>query len=142
MTSSRSMNPALASLAKTCEAIANGRFDDVEELYQVITDEVVDADIRALAETFSGMVVQVEAREFHSSQLIDELRETKRQLEAAEAKLRKENAELKTRLDKFEVTFDEKQAEMEIQQVSDTDYFRSLQSRAKDLRSKYKSRSN
>ncbi|WP_305984969.1 hypothetical protein [Roseibium sp. MMSF_3544] len=139
MSSSQSMNPAVASLARTCEAIANGRFDDVEELYGVITDDSVDADIRALAETFSGMVVQVEAREFHSSQLIEELTETKRQLELAEAKLRKENAELKTRLDKFEVTYDEKQAEMEVQEVTDTDYFRSLQSRAKDLRSKYKS---
>ncbi len=139
MTSSDTMKPALASLARTCEAIANGRFDEVEELYQVITDEGVEHDIRALAETFSGMVVQVEAREFHSSQLIAELTETKRQLEAAEAKLRKENADLKTRLDKFEVTYDKEQAQAEIEQVSDSDYFRSLQSRAKDLRSRYKS---
>lgn len=139
MSSSDTMKPALASLARTCEAIANGRFDDVDELFQVITDTTVEADIRALAETFSGMVVQVEAREFHSSQLISELTETKRRLEAAEAKLRKENAELKTRLDKFEVTYDEEQAKMEIEEVSDTDYFRSLQSRAKDLRSRYKS---
>lgn len=139
MTSSDTMKPALASLARTCEAIANGRFDEVEELYQVITDEGVEADIRALAETFSGMVVQVEAREFHSIQLIAELTETKRQLVAAEAKLRKENAELKTRLDKFEVTYDKEQAQAEIEQVSDSDYFRSLQSRAKDLRSRYKS---
>lgn len=139
MTSSDTMKPALASLARTCEAIANGRFDEVEELYQVITDEGVEHDIRALAETFSGMVVQVEAREFHSSQLIAELTETKRQLERAEAKLRKENADLKTRLDKFEVTYDKEQAQAEIEQVSDSDYFRSLQSRAKDLRSRYKS---
>ncbi|GAB2184746.1 hypothetical protein [Roseibium sp. LAB1] len=139
MTSSDTMKPALASLARTCEAIANGRFDEVEELYQVITDNGVEADIRALAETFSGMVVQVEAREFHSSQLISELTETKRQLEAAEAKLRKENAELKTRLDKFEVTYDQEQAKAEVEQVSESDYFRSLQSRAKDLRSRYKS---
>ncbi|MET1413036.1 hypothetical protein ABVF61_12245 [Roseibium sp. HPY-6] len=139
MSSPQSMNPAVASLARTCEAIANGRFDDVEELFDVITDDAVDRDIRALAETFSGMVVQVEAREFHSSQLIAELTETKRQLEMAEAKLRKENAELKTRLDKFEVSYDEEEAEKEVQEVSDTEYFRSLQSRAKDLRSRYKS---
>jgi len=139
MTSAKSIKPALASLARTCEAIANGRFDDVDDLHQVLTDETVEPDIRALAETFTGMVVQVEAREFHSSQLIAELTETKRQLEAAEARLRKENAELKTRLDKFEVTYDQEQAEQEIKQVSDTDYFKSLQSRAKDLRSRYKS---
>ncbi|MCK7614006.1 hypothetical protein [Roseibium sediminicola] len=139
MSSHDSMKPALASLARTCEAIANGRFDEVDDLFQVITDMSVEDDIRALAETFSGMVVQVEAREFHSSQLIAELTETKRKLEAAEARLRKENAELKTRLDKFEVTYDKEQAKMEIEEVSDSDYFRSLQSRAKDLRSRYKS---
>jgi len=134
-----SMQGAIASLAKTCEAIANGRFDDVDDLYGVITNEEVPAEIRALAESFAGMVVQVEAREFHSTQLISDLSETKRQLEIAEAKLRKENAELKTRLDKFEVAYDKTEAQMEVQKVADSDYFKSLQSRAQDLRSRFKS---
>ncbi|GGB45793.1 hypothetical protein GCM10011316_17350 [Roseibium aquae] len=133
------MEAALASLAKTCEAIANGRFDDIDDLYEVITNEAVPGEIRALAESFAGMVVQVEAREFHSSQLISDLSETKRQLEIAEAKLRKENAELKTRLDKFEVAYDETEAQMEVQKVAESDYFKSLQSRAKQLRSRFKS---
>jgi len=134
-----SMQGAISSLAKTCEAIANGRFDDIDDLYGVITNEDVPSEIRALAESFAGMVVQVEAREFHSTQLIDDLSETKRQLEIAEAKLRKENAELKTRLDKFEVAYDKTEAEMEIQKVAESDYFKSLQSRAQDLRSRFKS---
>ncbi|MTI04411.1 hypothetical protein E1180_02630 [Roseibium denhamense] len=138
MSSPSTIEPAIASLAKTCEAIANGRYEDVEDLYNVITDESVPAAIRGLAETFSSMVVQVEAREFHSSQLIEDLSETRRQLEMAQAKLRKENAELKVRLDKFEVAYDEAEAQMEVEKVADTDYFRSLQSRAKSLRAKYK----
>ncbi len=139
MTSSDALPPAIASLARTCEAIANGRFDDVEELYDVITNEEVSNDIRALAETFSGMVVQVEAREFHANQLIADLTETRRRLEMAEARLQKENKALRNRLDKFEVSYDEAEAQVEVEQVTDTDYFRSLQSRAKVLRSKYKS---
>lgn len=129
---------AIKSLATTCEAIAHGRFDDVDELYDVVTNEGVPEDIRALAETFAGMVVQVEAREFHTSQLIADLTETRRQLEAAEAKLKKENAALRTRLDKLDVTYNEQQAELEIQEVTESDYFRTLQSRAKSLRSKFK----
>lgn len=129
---------AIASLARTCEAIANGRYEDVEELFDVITNQDVPEGIRALAETFSSMVVQVEAREFHSSQLIHDLTETRRKLELAEAKLRKENADLKTRLDKFEVAYDKQEAKLEVEKVADTDYFRALQSQAKSMRSKYK----
>lgn len=138
MSTNDAMQPAIASLAKTCEAIANGRYEDVDGLFEVITNENVPEDIRALAETFSSMVVQVEAREFHSSQLINDLTETRRKLELAESQLRKENADLKTRLDKFEVAYDEQEAKIEVEKVADTDYFRSLQSRAKLMRSKYK----
>lgn len=138
MTLPDALPAAIASLAKTCEAIANGRFDDVEELYDVITNDALPADVRGLAETFSGMVVQVEAREFHANQLIADLTETQRRLEAAEAKLRQENADLRTRLDKLEVTYNEAEAKIEVEQVAESDYFRSLQSRAKSLRSKYK----
>lgn len=141
MSTNDAMQPAITSLAKTCEAIANGRYEDVDGLFDVITNENVPEDIRALAETFSSMVVQVEAREFHSSQLINDLTETRRKLELAEAQLRKENAELKTRLDKFEVAYDEQEAKVEVEKVADTDYFRSLQSRAKSMRSKYKDKS-
>ncbi|MFN3132145.1 MULTISPECIES: hypothetical protein [unclassified Roseibium] len=138
MSSPDAMQPAIASLAKTCEAIANGRYDDVDGLFDIITDKQVPESIRALAETFSSMVVQVEAREFHSGQLIEDLTETRRKLELAEAQLRKENQELKVRLDKFEVAYDEEEAKMEVEKVADTDYFRTLQARAKSMRSKYK----
>jgi hypothetical protein len=49
----------------------------------------------AFAETFASMVVQIEAREFHANQLISELRETQRQLEAAQLRLRQENTDLR-----------------------------------------------
>jgi predicted RNase H-like nuclease (RuvC/YqgF family) len=129
---------AMQALATTCEAIAQGRFEAVDFLFEIVGDETVPDDVRALAETFGSMVVQVEAREFHSQQLIGDLRETQRQLEAAEKQLRRENADLKQKLKKLDVQYDEAQASVEIREIVDTDYFRELQSRAKMLRSKFK----
>lgn len=128
----------MASLASTCEAIAQGQFEDMDLLFGIVADEKLPGDIRELAETFAGMVVQVEAREFHAGQLIDELKETQRQLEAAQQALKKENTDLRQRLKKLDVTFDEEQAELEIREIADSEYFRDLQQRAKSLRAKFK----
>jgi hypothetical protein len=129
---------AMESLAATCEAIAQGRFEEVELLFGIVADETQPADIRGLAETFGAMVVQIEAREFHANQLISDLKETQRQLEAAEKQLRRENANLKQQLKKLDVQYDEARASIEITEIAETDYFRELQSRAKSLRSKFK----
>lgn len=128
----------MASLGTTCEAIAQGRFEDMEQLFEIVADEALPTDIRALAETFAAMVVQVEAREFHANQLIGELKETQRQLEAAQNALRKENSDLRQRLKKLDVKYDEQQAEQEIREIADSEYFRDLQQRAKSLRSRFK----
>ncbi|MTI42552.1 hypothetical protein JM93_04340 [Roseibium hamelinense] len=130
---------AVTSLAKTCEAIANGRFDDVDDLYQVITDTESPEDIRALAESFAGMVVQVEAREFHSSQLISDLQATKRKLEAAEQRLRKENVVLRSKLQKYDVAYDKDEAASEVEKVAESEYFKNLQAQARSLRARFKS---
>ena len=82
--------------------------------------------------------MQIEAREFHANQLITELRETQRQLTAAQKRLRQENTDLRFRLRKLEVQFDETQASQEVSEIADSDYFRELQQRAKSLRTKFK----
>lgn len=136
------MKPAspIESLAMTCEAIAKGRFEDIEGLFDIVSDTALPEDVRALAETFAGMVVQIEAREFHSSQLIAELKEAQRQLEAARRKLQSENSDLRQRLKKLDVHYDESQAEEEVREIAESDYFRELQERAKSMRSRYKSK--
>lgn len=135
----RERRKAMDGLAATCEAIAQGRFEAVDLLFEIVGDEAVPEDIRALAETFGSMVVQIEAREFHAQQLIADLRETQRQLEAAEKQLRRENADLKQKLKKLDVHYDHAQASMEVLEIVESDYFRDLQSRAKSLRSKFRS---
>jgi hypothetical protein len=129
---------AIEGLAATCEAIAGGRFEDIERLFAIVSNVEVPADIRGLAETFASMVVQIEAREFHANQLISELRETQRQLEAAQLRLRQENTDLRFRLRKLEVQYDTVQANREVTEIADSDYFRELQQRAKSMRNKFK----
>lgn len=127
------------SLATTCEAIARGNFEDMEGLFEIVADDALPADIRGLAETFASMVVQVEAREFHAAQLIADLKETQRQLEAAQKKLKSENTDLRQRLKTLEVEYDRSEASREVAEIADSDYFQELQQRAKSLRKKYKS---
>ena len=129
---------AVESLASTCEAIAKGQFDDIDDLFAVVSDMDVSEDIRGLAESFAGMVVQVEAREFHANQLIADLKETQRQLQAAQQQLKRENTDLRERLKKLDVEYDETQASLEIAEIVESDYFRELQQRAKSLRTKFK----
>ena len=129
---------AIEGLAATCEAIASGRFEDIERLFAIVSNVDVPADIRGLAETFASMVVQIEAREFHANQLISELRETQRQLEAAQLRLRQENTDLRFRLRKLEVQYDQVEASREVSEIAESDYFRELQQRAKSMRTKFK----
>lgn len=129
---------AIESLAATCEAIARGSFEDADLLFDIVADEAVPVDIRELAETFGSMLVQIEAREFHASQLITDLKETQRQLEAAQQQLQRENTTLRSRLKKLDVHFDESQADLEIKEIAESEYFQELQQRAKSLRSKFK----
>jgi regulator of replication initiation timing len=132
---------AVESLVSTCDAIAKGQFDDMDGLFSVIADETVGDDIRALAESFASMAVQIEAREFHTNKLIDDLKETQRQLQVAQQQLKRENTDLRERLKKLDVDYDKVQAEREIEEIVDSDYFRDLQNRAKSMRTKFKTTS-
>ena len=129
---------AIESLASTCEAIAKGQFDDIDDLFAVVSDMDVSEEIRGLAESFAGMVVQVEAREFHANQLIADLKETQRQLQAAQQQLKRENTDLRERLKKLDVEYNETQANLEIAEIVESDYFRELQQRARSLRTRFK----
>lgn len=130
----------IESLASTCEAIAKGRFEDIDGLFDIVADTDQPDDIRGLAETFAGMVVQIEAREFHSGQLITELKETQRKLEAAQRRLKDENTDLRQRLRKLDVSYDEQSASEEVREIAESDYFRELQDRAKSMRSRFKTK--
>jgi len=87
-------------LIELCESIARGEYDRANALF-ALTGSDASASVARLAEAFGMMLVRVEAREMHLHEVIDELRESKRQLEEAQVvrewnrRLRREIAERK-----------------------------------------------
>lgn len=121
-----------------CDSLAKGQWEDMEDLFSLVADRSVPNDIRGLAETFANMAVQIEARQFLAGRLIDDLRETQRQLQTAKEWLRVENDDLRERLSQYDINYDETRAREEIRDVSETEYFRSLQQRARSMRTMFK----
>lgn len=89
--------PLLMDLARK---VATGNYAHVDELLELTKPGKYPPAICELAESFGMMLVQVEAREFHLAQIIDELAAKNKALEASLAKVRLlEN--IKEQLSKF-----------------------------------------
>jgi class 3 adenylate cyclase len=68
--------------------VARGDYGHVDELLELTKPGKYPATICELAESFGMMLIQVEAREFHLEQMIDELAAKNTELEATLAKVR------------------------------------------------------
>jgi class 3 adenylate cyclase len=89
--------PQLVDLTRK---VAGGKYKHVDELFELTMPGKYPPAIGELAESFGMMLVQVEAREFHLEQIIDELAAKNKELEATLAKVRLlEN--IKEQLSKF-----------------------------------------
>ncbi len=78
------------------------------------------------------MAVQIEAREFRLSSMLDELKESNRQLEDAQRRLSSENVTLRDQRQRLRIEIDQSRKDEEVTQIVETDYFQSLQSRARE----------
>lgn len=124
----------VGTLSRLTQEVAHGRYENVEDLFRLTAAGDNPAVLTDLAEAFGMMIVQVEAREFRLTDTIRELREAQRQLELARARLAEENATLKQQVTELRIEIDHSRKESEIAEITDTDYFQSLQRRAKELR--------
>ncbi len=70
------------------------------------------------------------------------MQETQRQLEVAKIRLQDENSSLRQRIRKLEVDYDKAEANREVSEIAESDYFRDLQQRALTMRNKFKASSN
>lgn len=68
--------------------VARGKYDHADQLMELTRQDRYPPLIRNLAESFGMMLVQVEAREFHLEQMIDELAVKNKQIEATLKKVR------------------------------------------------------
>jgi hypothetical protein len=124
----------LETLTALCRQFAAGRYDRAEDLFALTGSEKVSGDLAELAEAFGMMIVKIEAREFHLEQTIAELTATKRELEIARARLARENVQLKNELRVLRIEIDHGRKEEEVAEITETDYFRSLQAKVKRIK--------
>lgn len=130
--------PHLERFRDLCDQIAKGDYEAVDALFDLTVDSDMPAELQQLAENFGSMIVQVEAREFRLNNLLSELQEANRQLEAIQEKLEVENIDLRKQVKKLRIEIDQGQKELEVSEIVDTDYFRDLQKKARELRARQK----
>jgi hypothetical protein len=128
----------LVELQGLCQAIAQGQYESLDNLFALTGAPEVPDDIRDLAEAFGSMVVQIEAREFRLGDTLRELKEANRQLEEAQKKLASENVTLRSEVNRLKIEIDQNRKEAEVSEIADTEYFQALQSRAHDMRSRHR----
>lgn len=92
------VNQLLDRLIAVTEELAQGRFGQYDDLFELTKGGQYPPLIASLAESFGMMAVKVEAREFHLEQMIEELRSAEAQLRAAQEQLARENSTLKKNL--------------------------------------------
>lgn len=128
----------LAALKDVCERVARGDYANLDDLFALTGQSDAPEVVRELAEAFGSMAVQVEGREFHLSQLLQELGETNRQLEDAQRRLASENVVLRDQVQRMQIEIDQGRKEREVSEIIETDYFQTLQSRAREMRSRHR----
>jgi len=129
----------LMNLRLVCERIANGDYAEINDLFAIAGSEDAPPVIQQLAESFGSMAVQIEAREFRLSSMLEELKETNRQLEDAQRRLSSENVTLRDQVQRLRIEIDQGRKDQEVTQIVETDYFQSLQSRAREMRTRHRS---
>lgn len=78
----------IGQLVELTRKIARGRYDDVDELFELTREGEYPPEIVELAEAFGMMIVQVEGREYRLEEIIQELEAKNRELEATLEKVR------------------------------------------------------
>lgn len=129
----------LPALKSVCERVARGDYAELDELFAMAESTDAPKLVRELAEAFGSMAVQVEGREFHLSQLLEQLGEANRQLEEAQRQLASENVVLRDQVQRMQITIDQTRKDREVSEIIETDYFQTLQSRARDMRARHRS---
>jgi PAS domain S-box-containing protein len=124
----------LEQLIVLCKEFAAGNYDKVNDLVELTKEQEQPRLVADLAESFSMMILKIETREFRLEQIIEDLEKTKEELEIAKKKLALENIELKNELRKVRIEIDHSQKAKDVAEITETEYFKYLQKKAKDLK--------
>jgi hypothetical protein len=128
----------LATLRDLCGRLARGDYGEIEELFALTASGGAPPIVQELAEAFGSMAVQIEAREFRLGEMLADLQEAHRQLEAAHRRTASENVSLRGEVERLTIAIDQVRKEREVQEIVETDYFQTLQQRARSMRERHR----
>jgi methyl-accepting chemotaxis protein len=128
----------LTRLKSVCERLAQGEYDDLDDLFSITGAEEAPQVVRDLAEAFASMAVQIEGREFRLTETLAELNEAHRQLGEANKRISHENEELRDEVHKLRIEIDVGKRDREVSEIVESDYFQSLRARAAEMRGRFR----
>lgn len=130
-------HPIVEHLQKICHQISHGNYREADDLFSMTSaHDDVSPLIADLAESFGLMLVRIEAREIQLERLVAELTEAKKELEIANRQLKKDNRRLNEVVEQMKVEIDRHQTQQQVGEITETDYFRQLSSRAREIRAR------
>lgn len=128
----------LDKLKTVCGRVAEGHYDDLDDLFVMTGASDLPPVINELAEAFASMAVQVEAREFRLNEMLAQLNEANRQLAEAHKLISSENAVLRDQVQRLRIEIDYSRRDKEVSEIAETDYFQTLRSKAQEMRGRFK----
>jgi Mg/Co/Ni transporter MgtE len=124
-------------LGELCGELARGDYGQIDSLFAMTIQADAPPMIQELAEAFGSMAVQIEAREYRLSEMLAELKEANRRLEEANRSVTTENLSLRGEVQRLSIEIDQTRKEREVSEIVETDYFRTLQERARQMRQRH-----
>ncbi len=128
----------LEDLRGYCEKLAVGDYATIDGLFALTGNTDAPPIVQALAEAFGSMAVQIEAREYRLTEMLADLQDAHRRLEAVHQAVASENVALRGDVARLKIEIDEARKDTEVSEIVESDYFQMLQDRARGMRERHR----
>ncbi len=125
----------LARLISLCQKFSAGHYEGAGDIFELTKEGTYPRQVVELAESFGMMIVKIEARELKLEEMISELERLNRELAIAKERLARENIQLKNDLHRLRIEIDHTRKSEAVAEITESDYFKDLKKKVKDLRS-------
>jgi len=116
------MDKLIRQMRDICQSIAKGRYDFIEQLEELTIVGRHPKEITDLAESFSMMLLKLQAHEY--------------ELENALLKLKDKNSNLKEKVHTLKIDIDQMKRAKAVAEITQSSFFKEIQQKAKKRRKK------
>ena len=116
------MDKLIAQIRDICHSISKGNYDYVKQLEELTIQGEHPKEIAELAESFSVMLLKLEAHEYH--------------LEKAMERLKQKNISLKKEIDTLKIDINKIEKSSAVEQITQSKFFKEIHQKTKQHRKK------